>query len=96
MSVCLVCWETFTPTRRGHVFCSFQCSHRARWREKNGLPISDQEMESAARRKRLAPEEVEEIRALLAEGISQRDIAEAMGCSQTAVSNIKLGRTWNK
>ena len=43
---------------------------------------------------RLTPGDVVEIRALLAAGMPQRDIAEMFSVSQPSITNIHLGRTW--
>jgi DNA-directed RNA polymerase specialized sigma24 family protein len=43
---------------------------------------------------KLSPSQVREVRQLLADGLSQRAIAQRMGVSPSTVGSIKTGRTW--
>lgn len=43
---------------------------------------------------KLSPEDVQEIRAMLARGFSQRVIGDRYGIKQQAVSDIKTGKNW--
>lgn len=45
---------------------------------------------------KLTPEQVLEILKLYKEGMSQKEIAKVFNTSQTSVSSICIGRTWNK
>lgn len=47
-------------------------------------------------RRRLAPEEVELIRTLLAEGVPQMQVAERLGVHYTAINHVNTGKTWKK
>lgn len=44
---------------------------------------------------KLKENDISEIRSLLKENILQKEIGRRFGVSQLAISNIKMGRTWN-
>lgn len=77
---------------RGHEGCVNPAHLRAGTHEDN---MADRAMAMTNPRQILSPQDVQEIRALLKQGLlNQRQIGELYGVGKKNISDIKLGRKW--